>query len=126
VTVREPALLFRIIIGGTAGELCISHAMKSLDVITGFHPSSLFRFFLKATRVPSMWLGIALMTVAFFSLLAMLSIQEVSFVVPVTALSYLTGAIGATTFLGERINQQRWLGLLMVCLGVTVVWLSKH
>ena len=123
---RELTLLFLIIVGGTAGELCISHAMKSLDVITGFHPSSLLRFFLKAACVPSMWCGIALMTVAFFSLLAMLSIQEVSFVVPITALSYLTGAIGATAFLGERISQERWLGLTLVCLGVTVVWLSKH
>lgn len=123
---RELTLLFLIVVGGTGGELCISHAMKSLDVITGFHPSSLFRFFRKATRVPSMWLGIALMTVAFFSLLAMLSIQEVSFVVPITALSYLAGAIGATTFLGERISQERWLGLMLVCLGVTVVWLSKR
>ena len=123
---RELTLLFLIVVGGTGGELCISHAMKSLDVHSGFHPSALLRFFLKATRVPSMWLGIALMTVAFFSLLAMLSIQEVSFVVPVTALSYLTGAIGATTLLGERISQQRWLGLMLVCLGVTVVWLSKR
>jgi drug/metabolite transporter (DMT)-like permease len=126
VSVREPILLFLVIVGGTAGELCISHAMKSLDLITGFHPSSLLRFFLEATRVPSMWLGIFLMTVGFFSLLGMLSIQEVSFVVPVTALSYLTGAIGATTLLGERISRERWLGLMLVCVGVTVVWLSKR
>jgi drug/metabolite transporter (DMT)-like permease len=123
---RELTLLFLIIVGGTAGELCISHAMKKLDMITGFHPSSLVRFFLRAIRVPSMWFGIALMTVAFFSLLAMLSIQQVSFVVPVTALGYLTGAVGATAFLGERISQQRWFGVALVCLGVTVVWLSKH
>lgn len=123
---RELALLFVIIVGGTGGELCISHAMKSLDVITQWHPASLLRFFVRATRVPTMWAGIGLMTVAFFALLAMLSIQEVSFVVPVTALSYLTGAIGATTLLGERISHERWLGLALVCLGVTVVWLSKR
>jgi drug/metabolite transporter (DMT)-like permease len=124
--VRELILLFLIVVGGTSGELCISHAMKSLDVIADFHPSSLFRFFRKAMWVPSMWVGVALMTVAFFSLLAMLSVQEVSFVVPVTALSYLTGAVGASAFLGERISHERWLGLMLVCLGVTVVWLSKH
>lgn len=123
---RELTLLFLVVVGGTSGELCISHAMKRVEVITGFDPSSLSRFFRRAIRVPSMWFGIALMTVAFFSLLAMLSVQEVSFVVPVTALSYLTGAIGASTFLGERISQERWLGLALVCLGVTIVWLSKR
>lgn len=123
---RELALLFLIVVGGTAGELCISYAMKSLDLITGFHPRSLLRFFLRTLRVSSLWLGIALMTVAFFSLLAILSIQQVTFVVPTTALSYLVGAIGARTFLGERISRERWFGLALVCLGVTVVWLSKH
>jgi drug/metabolite transporter (DMT)-like permease len=124
--VRELTLLFLIVVGGTGGELCISRAMKSLDVVTAFHPSSLFRFFLRATRVPATWLGIGLMTVAFFSLLAMLAIQQVSFVVPVTALSYLTGAIGARAFLGESVSQERWLGVMLVCLGVTIVWLTKN
>ena len=66
------------------------------------------------------------MALAFFSLLAVLSIQEVSFVVPVTALSYTAGALGAKLFLGERINRERWIGLAIVCLGVTIVWLSRR
>lgn len=123
---RDLALLLLVVVGGTGGELCISHAMKSLELITRFHPWSLVGFFLKATRVPSMWCGIGLMAVAFFALLAMLSIEEVSFVVPVTALSYLAGAIGAKTLLGERISRERWLGLTLVCLGVTIVWFSKR
>ena len=123
---RELILLFLVVVGGTSGELCVSHAMKSLGVLADFRAGSLLRFFVRATRVLSMWCGIGLMTVAFFSLLAMLAIQDVTFVVPVTALSYLTGAIGATVFLRERISQERWLGLALVCLGVTVVWLSKR
>jgi drug/metabolite transporter (DMT)-like permease len=124
--VLEIVLLFLIIVGGTAGELCVSRAMKTLGETTDFRPSSLVRFVFRAMRVPWLWAGISLMGVAFFSLLAMLSIQEVTFVVPVTALSYVAGAVGATTFLGERISHQRWLGLALVCIGVTVVWLSKH
>jgi drug/metabolite transporter (DMT)-like permease len=120
------ALLFLIVVGGTAGELCISHAMKTLDLITGFHPSSLFRFLLRSVRLPSVWLGISLMAIAFFALLAMLSIQQVTFVVPTTALSYLVGAVGARGFLAERISKERWFGLALVCIGVTVVWFSKH
>src|SRR5438094_10366228 len=49
-----------------------------------------------------------------------------SFVVPVTALSYAAGAIGAALFLREKISKQRWLGVLVVCLGVTLVWLSRR
>lgn len=73
-----------------------------------------------------MWIGVGFMTLAFFSLLALLSMENVSFVVPVTALSYAAGAIGAMLFLREKISKQRWLGVLVVCIGVTLVWLSRR
>ena len=72
-----------------------------------------------------MWLGIALMSLGFFSLLAILSFQEVSFVVPVSALSYAAGAFGAKGFLSEQISRNRWIGIAVVCLGVTIVWWSR-
>lgn len=122
----EVIFLLFVVVAGTGGELCVSRAMKSLGEMHDFRPSSLLDFVLRALRLPWMWLGVGLMALAFFSLLAVLSIQEVSFVVPVTALSYTAGAIGAKIFLGERINRERWLGLALVCLGVTIVWFSKR
>lgn len=73
-----------------------------------------------------MWIGVALMALAFFSLLAMLSIENVSFVVPLTALSYAVGALGGIFFLGERVTRRRWAGVLLVCVGVTLVLLGKR
>jgi drug/metabolite transporter (DMT)-like permease len=29
-------------------------------------------------------------------------------------------------FLHERISRQRWLGVFIVCVGVTLVWLSRR
>jgi drug/metabolite transporter (DMT)-like permease len=123
---REAVLFFFIVVAGTAGELCVSRAMKSIGEVHDFSPKSLLRFVLQALRLPWMWLGITLMSVGFFSLLAILSFQEVSFVVPVTALSYAAGAFGAKAFLGERISAHRWMGIAVVCLGVTIVWWSRR
>jgi drug/metabolite transporter (DMT)-like permease len=123
---REAVLFFFIVVAGTAGELCVSRAMKSIGEVHDFGPKSLLRFVLQALRLPWMWLGIALMSLGFFSLLAILSFQEVSFVVPVTALSYAAGAFGAKAFLGERISAHRWMGIAVVCLGVTIVWWSRR
>jgi len=123
---REAFLLFLVIFAGTGGELCISRAMKTAGEVTDFRPASLLRFVWRAMRVGWTWIGISMMAVAFFSLLGMLSIEAVSFVVPVTALSYAAGALGAAVFLRERVSAQRWLGVLIVCVGVTMVWLSKH
>jgi uncharacterized membrane protein len=123
---REAILFFFIVVAGTAGELCVSRAMKTVGEVHDFRPRSILSFVLQSLRLPWMWLGVALMSVGFFSLLAILSFQEVSFVVPVSALSYAAGAFGAKAFLGERISANRWMGIAVVCLGVTIVWWSRR
>ena len=122
----EYLFLFVIVAAGTGGELCVSRAMKTVGEVHDFRPTALVQFVLNAVGVTWMWIGVAMMTLAFFALLAMLSMENVSFVVPVTALSYAAGAIGALVFLRERISPQRWLGVLIVCIGVTLVWLSRR
>src|SRR5450631_131816 len=124
--VREALLFLIIIVAGTGGELCVTRAMKDIGEVHDFRPPALLRFMRRAFLVGWMWIGIAMMTVAFFALLAALSFENVSFVVPVTALSYGAGAVGAMLFLRERISLQRWVGVLIVCAGVTIVLLTKH
>jgi len=122
---RTVILFFLIIASGTGGELCVSRAMRSIGEVHDFSPKSILNFVLRAFRMPWMWVGIGMMSVGFFSLLVILSFQDVSFVVPVSALSYAAGAFGAKAFLGERISQHRWLGIAVVCIGVTIVWWSR-
>lgn len=122
----ESLLLFLIVIAGTGGELCTSRAMKNLGEVHDFGPKGLARFVWRAARQGWMWFGILMSAIAFGALLAMLSMQDVSFVVPVTALSYAAGAAGARLLLGEHISRERWLGIAVVCVGVTLVWLSQR
>lgn len=122
----EAVLFSFIVLAGTGGELCISHAMKSIGEVHDFRPQALVRFVLRALSLPWTWMGISLMALGFFSLLAILSFLDVSFVIPVSALSYTAGAFGAQFFLGERITPRRWLGIAAVALGVTLVWLSRQ
>jgi drug/metabolite transporter (DMT)-like permease len=123
---REALLLFLVVVSGTGGEICVTRAMKHVGEVTDFHPLALIRVILRAMKVPWMWIGISMMALAFFSLLAVLSIENVSFVVPVTALNYAAGALGGKFFLGERVTSRRWAGVLIVCIGVTLVWLGKR
>jgi drug/metabolite transporter (DMT)-like permease len=115
-------VLFAVItLVGTGGELCLGRAMKQTGELERLHPGHAASLLWRALRVKWIWIGVAMMTVAFFSLLLLLSFEEVSFVVPVTALSYLVGAVGGTFFLGERVSKQRWAGIALVCIGVTLV-----
>jgi drug/metabolite transporter (DMT)-like permease len=117
-------LFFLIIVSGTGGELCVSRAMRTVGELHDFRPKAILAFVLRGLRQPWMWAGVTMMAIAFFSLLAILSFSDVSFVVPVSALSYAAGAFGARMFLGERISRNRWLGILVVSIGVTIVWWS--
>lgn len=121
----QVVLFFFIVVAGTGGELCISRAMKSIGEIHDFRPRSLIQFVGRALRLRWTWAGIFLMSLGFFSLVAILSFEEVTFVVPFSALSYVAGALGARVFLREQITRQRWLGIAAVTLGVALVWLSK-
>src|SRR5260370_21662722 len=93
-----------IVAAGTGGELCVSRAMKGVGEVHDFRPAALVRFILRAIRVACLRVGIAMMTLAFFSLLAALSIVIVSVVVPVTTLSYSSGAFVAMMVLHARIS----------------------
>ncbi len=123
---RQVILFALIVVAGTGGELCVSRAMKVVGEARSFRPRDIVNLILRALRVPWMWVGVGMMATAFFALLAALSIFNVSFVVPVTALSYVAGAFGGVTFLGEQVNRQRWLGVLLVAIGVTLVCLGNH
>src|SRR5438552_18002221 len=99
-------------------------AMKRIGEVRDFRPSSVIRVLARAMTIGWMWLGIGLMAAAFFSLLALLSWADVSFVVPITALSYVAGALGAHFLLHEQVTPARWTGVLLVCFGVALLSLS--
>jgi drug/metabolite transporter (DMT)-like permease len=114
-----------IVISGTGGEMCVSRAMKTVGEVTDFRPRSIARTIGRAMKVPWMWIGVGMMALGFFSLLGLLSIANVSFVFPASALSYVVGALGGKFFLGERVSKQRWAGVLLVALGVVLVVVGR-
>jgi drug/metabolite transporter (DMT)-like permease len=122
---REIILLLLVICAGTAGEILISRAMKTVGEVKNFRPATLVSVILRGIRLQWTWLGIGLMATAFFSLLWVLSLANVSLVVPVTALSYAVGAVGGKVILRERVTQERWTGVLLVSVGVVLVLVGR-
>jgi uncharacterized membrane protein len=114
-------LLAVVVLAGTGGEVAVTRAMKQIGEVHQFHPRALLRVLGRAMLVKWMWLGLGLLAMAFFSLLALLSWENVSYVVPLTALSYVVGALMAKLFLGEEVDHIRWLGVLLVVVGVVLV-----
>ena len=121
---RTVLCLGMVVLGTTGGEVAVTHAMKQVGEVQSFAVRSLLRFLARALREGWFWFGIGLLALNFFSLLALLSWEDVSFAIPATALSYVTGALGAKLLLGEHLTPLRWAGILLVSLGVALVSLS--
>ncbi len=121
---RTAPILIFVVVTGTGGEICLTHAMKLLGEVHDFRPRAIVSFVMRALRVSWLWLGVLLMTASFFSFLTMLSWFPVSFVIPATSLAYVAGAFGAKIFLGEQLNATRWAGILLICFGVAMAWVD--
>ena len=113
-----------VVLGGSGGDIAISHAMKLIGEVQPLRPIPIMKAILRALRIGWFWLGLALMAVAFFSLLALLSWADVSVVVPATALTYVVAALGGKFLLHEDVAPVRWAGVLLVCVGVALLSLS--
>jgi drug/metabolite transporter (DMT)-like permease len=65
--------------------------------------------------------GVAAMAISFFALMKLLSMTDLSFAVPVSAVTYAMETVLAKYLLKERVNGLRWAGAALVICGVTLV-----
>ena len=118
-------LLFSLIVGSTLGEICSAKGMKQVGDIS-FSPRSLLAAVRRMIRNPYLITGIGFLAVSFFSFLSLLSYQNLSFIVPLTAATYIMNTLGARFYLKEKVTKRRWLGTILVAGGVLTVSISNR
>jgi drug/metabolite transporter (DMT)-like permease len=122
--IRAAIMLAVLITSVSAGELAITHGMKRVGGPAHLRVPDIFAFLWRALRNAWFWTGVPLMAVSFYALLALLSWEPLSFVIPASALTYVSGTLGAKYLLGEEVSAIRWAGVLLVCAGVALVTLG--
>ena len=65
-------------------------------------------------------LGYVCYAVAFFSLMGLLSVAQLTVAIPATAFSFVIDTLGARFILHERIPWKRWIGVICVSAGVVL------
>ncbi len=70
---------------------------------------------------PWVALGVGLLILWTLTHMALLSWADLSYVMPVTAVSYVVTALSARFFLGETVSPMRWAGIVLITSGVTLV-----
>ena len=119
--IRVVLMLVFFICCTTGGEIAMTYGMKCVGEPESFRPLALLRFLGKAVKSGWVWLATPLMAASFYSLLILLSWAPISLVIPASAFNYVVGTFGAKYLLKEDVTAKRWMGVLLVCAGVTLV-----
>jgi drug/metabolite transporter (DMT)-like permease len=110
---------------GTVGQLLLKHVMRNVGPIALAQVSSPWRIVQQLLFNPLFLLAVLLYVLGFVIWLIVLSKLDLSFAYPILAISYSVVPILSWWILGEQVSMLRWIGIVIICAGVTVVGLSR-
>jgi drug/metabolite transporter (DMT)-like permease len=107
-------------ITGVAGQLLLKIGMTQLGVLE-LSLAALPNLIWRVITSPQVIIGLAIYLGGVFFWLLALNRAELSFVYPFASLSYVLITIVSWGILHEHVSPQRWLAMLIICLGVIMV-----
>jgi len=112
-----------ITLAATTGDVLLAYSMKRVGHVADLWRShGLLAVLRRILSIPTFFLGVLAMAVAFYSLLFGLSWGNLSLVVPASAsLTFVSNAVAARIFLHERVGRRRWIAALLVAAGVALM-----
>ena len=110
-----------MIIAGPLGNVLLGKGMKQIGRVPIWPASQLIHAGLKIFASGAVWLGIGSLITFFVAYMLALSWADYSFVQPASSLAYGVVALLGYWILNERISPLRWIGIVVISLGVFVV-----
>src|SRR5271170_8111162 len=100
-----------------AGNSAMAWGMKHVPERMSMNPA----LYLRAMLNPFVAMGVAALILALLTRMALFSLADLSFVLPVTAIGYVIAVFLGKVFLHETVSRQRWLGTLLIFGGAALV-----
>ena len=118
-------VLFTGICFESVGNVLLRKGMKEVGEVTSYSIPALFGIFIKGITNLTVISGVALDAMFFACFLIALSWMEVSVVLPLTAIGYVTTALFAKLIIHEEISTLRWAGTIAIVIGAIMVGKSS-
>lgn len=116
--IRVIVVLFFALICAALGNVALSHGMRQVGALETDQFRSLIRYFALAVFNPWVIVGMIMELAYFFLWLVVLSWADLSWALPMHAVEYILVALLALVLLGEEINTDRWIGIVLITTGV--------
>ncbi len=108
------------------GNVFLSKGMKQIGSVIGAGGADLLVPLAHAIGNPTIWLGAALLLIAFLLFSTVLSWADLSFVLPTVSIEVIINVAFADYFLSEPVSAVRWIGTLLISIGVILVIRSER
>jgi drug/metabolite transporter (DMT)-like permease len=117
VTPRKYLVLAGVALLGPIGDSLLSRGMKQIGALSLHHLPAVILSILN----PWVAAGILLLLGFFAAYMTALSWADLTYVLPATSVGYVLLALIAKFLLNEQISLSRWLGILLISVGVGFV-----
>ena len=121
-------LLILLLIGLTfesAGVVLLKKGMTHIGEMKKVNAPEIFRILKAGATSPQILLGIFFEAIFFACLLILMSKSDISFLWPLTGLSFVFATFAATWFLNEHVSPIRWAGVLFIVFGAGLISYSE-
>jgi len=122
-------LLFILLIGLTfeaAGVVLLKKGLTQIGGVKQISAAEVFRVFKAGCLNGNVLLGVLCEALFFASLLILMARSDISFLWPLTGLSFVFATLAAMWFLHERVSPIRWAGVVCIMIGVALISYSEH
>ena len=116
------ALVAFSIVLDVIGQLCFKIGLDRLPELEGGF--RLNAFWGQVFSAPMLWAGVGAYVIEFFVWLEALSRAPLSLLFPAAALAYCGVVFAGKVFLGVHVSRRRWMGTLVITLGVMLVCIT--
>ena len=114
---RTYSLLSLFVFLRPLGNLSLAWGTKHFPQVLSLNPV----VYLRAMVDPFVALGIGMLILALLTRMALLSLADLSFVLPVTAIGYVLATLFGQVFLHENVHAQQWIGSVLIFMGTGLV-----
>lgn len=106
------------VLANSFGNLLLALAMNHMP---GFSQTAFGHYLLKLMEDPYLIPGVALTALYTLTQVSLFSWADLSFVVPCISSSYVASTLLGEFILGEHVHLLRWIGVVLITLGVAMV-----
>ncbi len=117
-------VLFIALVFESAGVVFMKKGMNRVGEINGLNAAEIVRVIKVGATTPQLLLGIFFECIFFLCLMGLMAKSDISFLWPLTALTFVFSTIAAMIFLGEHVSLVRWLGVILIILGAGFITYS--